>query len=199
MPMGCRALIFRIPRPMDTRTRPAHFPSVCPHDCQSACALKVEVDTGPDGLARIGRVHGGDLPYTDGIVCAKVARYAERVHHPDRLTTPLRRTGAKGSGQFEALSWDAALDLVAENFSRAIAAHGAETVWPYHQRGRLLPATRDILRGAGRRGLARRRWRKARDGFARAQRVRPDRDLGRQPCSHTSEPHELGAESPSRA
>ena len=131
---------------MDTRTRPAQFPSVCPHDCQSVCALKVEVDTGPDGLARIGRVHGGDQPYTDGVVCAKVARYAERVHHPDRLTTPLRRTGAKGSGQFEPLSWDAALDLVAENFSRAIARHGAETVWPYHYAGTMGFVQRGAIR-----------------------------------------------------
>ena len=131
---------------MDIRTRPAQFPSVCPHDCPSVCALKVEVDTGPEGLARIGRVHGGDQPYTDGVVCAKVARYAERVHHPDRLTMPLRRTGAKGSGQFEPLSWDAALDLVAENFTRAIARHGAETVWPYHYAGTMGFVQRGAIR-----------------------------------------------------
>src|SRR5579863_7319821 len=50
--------------------------SVCPHDCPSVCALDVEVIDG----ARIGRVHGADHPYTAGIVCAKVARYAERIH-----------------------------------------------------------------------------------------------------------------------
>ena len=55
--------------------------SVCPHDCPSVCALEVQVQS-PD---RIGRIHGAAQPYTDGVICAKVARYAERVHHPERL------------------------------------------------------------------------------------------------------------------
>ncbi len=67
--------------------------SVCPHDCPSQCAVSVELkDT-----SIIGRVHGrAGHPYTDGVVCAKVARYAERQHHPDRLKHPLIRTGANG-------------------------------------------------------------------------------------------------------
>ncbi len=78
-------------------------PSVCPHDCPSVCALDVEVIDG----ARIGRVHGAkDQTYTAGVVCAKVARYAERIHHPDRLLYPLKRTGPKGSGQFARVAWD---------------------------------------------------------------------------------------------
>ncbi len=105
----------------------ASLPSVCPHDCASACALTVERPSGE----RIGRVRGGAMPYTDGIVCAKVARYAERVHHPDRLTRPLRRIGAKGEGRFEPVSWDAALDEVAERLSAAAARLGPEAVWPY--------------------------------------------------------------------
>ena len=71
--------------------------STCPHDCPSACALDIEVIGG----ASIGRVRGSKLQsYTAGVVCAKVARYAERIHHPERLMFPMRRTGAKGSGQF---------------------------------------------------------------------------------------------------
>src|SRR5688500_15909334 len=86
--------------------------SACPHDCPSTCALEVEV-LDPH---TIGRVRGAeDNGYTAGVICAKVARYAERVHHPDRLLQPLRRTGPKGSGQFAPISWDDALDLVAEN------------------------------------------------------------------------------------
>ena len=69
-------------------------PSVCPHDCPSVCALQVEVTA----EVRIGRVRGGDQPYTDGVICAKVARYAERANHPDRLRQPLLRVGAKGEG-----------------------------------------------------------------------------------------------------
>jgi anaerobic selenocysteine-containing dehydrogenase len=108
------------------------FPSVCPHDCPSTCALEVErLDA-----RTIGRVHGAkEHPYTAGVVCAKVARYAERVHHPDRLTQPLRRTGAKGTRAFEQISWDDALDEVAEAFLKAEQKHGSETVWPYYYAG----------------------------------------------------------------
>src|SRR4030095_5738267 len=77
-------------------------PSVCPHDCTSTCALDVErLDA-----RRISR-GGGSLvnDYTAGVICEKVARYAERIHHPDRLMKPLRRTGPKGSRQFAAISW----------------------------------------------------------------------------------------------
>ncbi|MFC3227018.1 molybdopterin-dependent oxidoreductase [Marinibaculum pumilum] len=106
--------------------------SACPHDCPSACALEVE-RIAPD---RIGRVHGArDNPYTQGVVCAKVARYAERVHHPDRLTRPQRRVGAKGEGAFAPVSWDDALDEIAEAFTQAAQRHGSETVWPYHSGG----------------------------------------------------------------
>ena len=67
-------------------------PSVCPHDCPSTCALEVEwLDA-----RTVGRIRGAiSQPYTAGVVCAKVARYAERQHHPERLATPLRRTGEK--------------------------------------------------------------------------------------------------------
>ncbi len=106
--------------------------SACPHDCPSTCALEVEVLEGN----RIGRVRGAEEnSYTAGVICAKVARYAERVHHPDRLTHPLRRTGPKGSGEFAPISWDEALDLVAEEFLRAEQKHGSEAVWPYFYAG----------------------------------------------------------------
>ena len=106
--------------------------SACPHDCPSACSLEVE-RLAPD---RIGRIHGArDNTYTAGVVCAKVARYAERVHHPDRLTEPLRRVGAKGDGDFRPISWDDAIDEIAEAFTRATQKLGSETVWPYHSGG----------------------------------------------------------------
>ena len=99
--------------------------SVCPHDCPSTCALDVELL----GDNRIGRVHGSaDNSYTAGVVCAKVARYAERIHHPDRLLHPLRRKGPKGSGQFERISWDDALDITAEAMLAAERRHGPEAV-----------------------------------------------------------------------
>ena len=101
--------------------------SVCPHDCPSTCALDVEVIDGRS----IGRVRGSaDQSYTAGVICAKVARYAERIHHPDRLMHPLRRTGPKGSGQFSRISWDEALDEIAARFLEAERLHGAQSVWP---------------------------------------------------------------------
>src|ERR1700674_258028 len=106
--------------------------STCPHGGPSACALDVEVIDG----SSIGRVRGSKLQsYTAGVVCAKVARYAERIHHPDRLTHPLRRTGSKGSGQFARISWDEALDEIADRFDAAEREFGAESVWPYYYAG----------------------------------------------------------------
>src|ERR1700753_4389331 len=91
--------------------------SVCPHDCPSPCALEVEILD----ARTIGRVHGGRRDgYTAGVVCAKVARYAERQHHPERLLTPLRRVGEKGGGRdaVVAISWDDALDEGAERLAQ---------------------------------------------------------------------------------
>ncbi len=124
--------------PLDVVRRP----SVCPHDCPSVCALDVEVIGG----ARIGRIHGAaDQRYTSGVVCAKVARYAERIHHKDRLTQPLRRVGPKGSGQFQPIAWDDALDVVAEKFLEGERRFGAESVWPYFYAGTMGLVMRDGL------------------------------------------------------
>ncbi len=114
--------------------------STCPHDCPSCCALDVDVIGGE----RIGRVRGAkDNSYTAGVICAKVARYAERIHHPDRLTKALRRTGAKGEGAWQEISVAEALDEVAEAFVKAEQVHGAETVWPYFYAGTMGLVQRD--------------------------------------------------------
>lgn len=120
--------------------RIARLPSVCPHDCPSACSLEVEVIDG----RTIGRVRGNKRQsYTDGVICAKVARYAERIHHPDRLLHPLRRAGPKGSGAFERISWDEALDEIAERFLAIEAEHGSEAIWPYYYAGTMGLVMRD--------------------------------------------------------
>jgi anaerobic selenocysteine-containing dehydrogenase len=116
--------------------------STCPHDCPSACALDIEVIDG----STIGRVRGSKLQsYTAGVVCAKVARYAERIHHPERLMHPLRRTGPKGSGQFARISWDEALDEIAARFDAAECEFGAQSVWPYYYAGTMGLVMRDGL------------------------------------------------------
>jgi anaerobic selenocysteine-containing dehydrogenase len=128
--------------------------SACPHDCPSTCALEVELLD----ERTIGRVHGAeDNDYTAGVICAKVARYAERVHHPDRLTRPLVRKGGKGSREFAPVSWDDALDLVAERFLRAEQQHGPHAVWPYYYAGTMGLVMRD--------GINRLRHAKSYSGF----------------------------------
>lgn len=114
--------------------------SACPHDCPATCALEVEVL--PDN--RVGRFRGAsDNPYTAGVLCAKVGRYADRVHHPDRVTQPLRRSGPKGSGQFTPISWDEALDEITARFKSIADAYGAEAIWPYYYAGTMGQVQRD--------------------------------------------------------
>ena len=116
--------------------------SACPHDCPSTCSLDVElIDS-----HTIGRVRGSkENTYTAGVICAKVARYAERVHHPDRLQYPLIRAGGKGEGKWQRASWEAALDLVAERFEQAERAYGSQSIWPYYYAGTMGLVQRDSI------------------------------------------------------
>lgn len=102
--------------------------AVCPHDCPDACGMLVTLDGERAVAVRGDPAH----PFTDGFLCHKVARYTERVYHRDRLMFPMRRIGPKGSGQFERISWDAALDEIAARF-REIASgpHGPQAILPY--------------------------------------------------------------------
>jgi len=114
--------------------------SACPHDCPSTCALDVEIVD----AHTIGRVRGAqDDPYTAGVICEKVARYAERVHHPDRLTHPLRRVGAKGEGRWQRLSWDDAFDEIVARWQAIEAEFGPEAIWPYFYAGTMGHVQRD--------------------------------------------------------
>ncbi len=116
--------------------------TACPHDCPSTCALEIELTE--DG--RIGRVRGAnDHSYTAGVICAKVARYAERLYSPDRLMHPLRRAGAKGAGQWQQITWDDALDEIAEAFVKAEAKNGSEAIWPYYYAGTMGWVQRDSI------------------------------------------------------
>lgn len=100
--------------------------AACPHDCPDTCALLVTV---VDGVAT--EVKGDpDHPTTAGVLCTKVARYTERTYHPDRLLYPMRRTGKKGEGKFERISWDEALDTIAAKLTE-IAARAPQAILPY--------------------------------------------------------------------
>jgi anaerobic selenocysteine-containing dehydrogenase len=92
----------------------------------------------------IGRVRGSRRnAYTAGLICEKVARYAERVHHADRLTRPLLRDGPKGGKHWKRISWNEALDRVAQAFLDKAVRHGAATVWPYFYAGTMGLVQRD--------------------------------------------------------
>jgi len=107
-------------------------PSVCPLDCPDTCSLQVSVAAG-----EIIKVGGSRVnPYTAGAICEKVAKYyPEFVHGELRLRQPLRRSGPPGSDEFEAISWDEALALIAARTQQAIAAHGPQTVLPFNYAG----------------------------------------------------------------
>jgi anaerobic selenocysteine-containing dehydrogenase len=107
-------------------------PSVCTLDCPDTCSLTVTTEAG-----RIVKVRGSEaLPLTDGVICNKVAHHtAAFVHGPGRLTHPLRRSGRKGSGAFERISWGDALDLVHKRVSAVIAEYGREAVMPLNYAG----------------------------------------------------------------
>ncbi|WP_272699240.1 molybdopterin-containing oxidoreductase family protein [Desulfovibrio sp. Fe33] len=107
--------------------------AVCTKDCPDTCGLLAQVEDG-----RITRVKGDpDHPYTQGFICKKGARFPEHVHGPERLTEPLRRTGPKGSGEFEPITWDEALDEVADNIRRVVGEFGPEAVLPYSYAGHM--------------------------------------------------------------
>lgn len=101
--------------------------TACPLDCPDGCSLEVTVEQGR--ITRVDAAPGN--PLTDGWICAKVRKHAERVHGPERLRTPLVRTGPKGSGSFRPATWDEALGLVAAAVRRAVDEHGPASVVPY--------------------------------------------------------------------
>jgi anaerobic selenocysteine-containing dehydrogenase len=114
--------------------------SVCALDCPDACAMLVQVDNG-----RAAKLRGDpDHPVTRGFLCGKVARYLDRQYSPDRLLYPQRRVGEKGQGRFQRISWDDALDIIAERLHAIAGEFGPEAILPYSYAG-----TMGLLNNAG--------------------------------------------------
>ena len=104
--------------------------AVCPHDCPDTCAMLVTVK---DGVAI--EVKGDpNHPTTAGVLCTKVARYTERTYHAERLLFPQKRVGKKGEGKFERITWDAALNIIADKL-KPIAANNPSGLLPYSYAG----------------------------------------------------------------
>jgi len=103
----------------------------CPHDCPDTCSMVYEVENG-----QLTAVKGNpDHPMTRGGLCVKLKDYEKRHYHPDRLLYPMRRTGPKGSGQFEQISWDEALDEITSRWKAIIDEHGPHAIIPYSYLG----------------------------------------------------------------
>ena len=104
--------------------------TVCTLDCPDACTLDVTVTDGV--ITDIDAAKDGDInPFTAGFICRKVQMSTKRIYSPERIATPLIRTGKKGDGEFRAASWDEALDLIASRIKQGITARGANSIAPY--------------------------------------------------------------------
>jgi anaerobic selenocysteine-containing dehydrogenase len=118
-------ILFRL-KIMLTRT----IRAACPHDCPDTCAMLVTVE----GDKAVEIKGDADHPNTAGVLCTKVSRYLERTYHPERLLHPMKRTGPKGSGQFERISWDEALSSIADRL-KTEAAKDPRAILPYSYAG----------------------------------------------------------------
>jgi anaerobic selenocysteine-containing dehydrogenase len=101
----------------------------CPHDCPDTCAMEITVEDG-----KAVDVRGGDMPFTAGTLCTKVARYLDRTYAPSRILYPMKRIGAKGEGRFARISWDEALDTIVSRF-KTIAADDPQQILPVSYAG----------------------------------------------------------------
>lgn len=114
-----------------TVNEPTVIKGACPHDCPDTCAMLTTVENG-----QATNVRGNpDYPFTQGTLCGKVDKYLERVYSPERVLYPLKRIGAKGSRQFERISWDAALDEIEQRFKAIIANYGSQAILPCNYLG----------------------------------------------------------------
>ncbi|GEL40445.1 molybdopterin oxidoreductase [Methylorubrum extorquens] len=103
----------------------------CPHDCPDTCSMIYTVENG-----RLIDVRGNpDHPMTRGALCGKLKDFDRHHYNPDRILYPMRRTGPKGSGQFERITWDEALAEIHRRFTGIIETHGAEAILPYNYLG----------------------------------------------------------------
>ena len=122
-----------------TTDAPRTVQAACPHDCPDTCAMRVTVQGD-----KVIRLQGDpDHPTTNGALCTKVSRYAERTEHAERVLRPLKRVGPKGRGEFVPVSWDEALTDIAARLGE-IAARAPEAILPYSYAG-----TMGMVQGEG--------------------------------------------------
>ncbi len=108
---------------------------VCHHDCPDSCGWTVTVEGTVSGYVATKLRGNPAHPFSQGELCPKVNRFLERVYSPDRVLTPLQRTGPKGAGAFAPISWNAALDVISERLTRIVGTYGGEAVAPFSSAG----------------------------------------------------------------
>ncbi|HXG78687.1 MAG TPA: molybdopterin oxidoreductase family protein [Methyloceanibacter sp.] len=109
------------------------FFGACPHDCPDTCAMIYEVQAGKLVEVRGNKEH----PMTRGGLCVKLKDFHDHHHNPDRLLYPLRRSGPKGSRQFERISWDEAIGEIGRRWREIIATYGSQAIMPYSYLGNM--------------------------------------------------------------
>jgi anaerobic selenocysteine-containing dehydrogenase len=146
-----------MPRPAPPEQREhTTVTTACPLDCPDSCTLEVEIEKG-----KVRSIDGGDAnPVTRHYICAKVRRFGERVYGEDRLLYPAIRKGAKGTGTFTRVTWDEALDAIAERMQAIRTEHGGAAILPFCYGGSNGILTQDasdakLFRGFGTSRLAR--------------------------------------------
>ncbi|MBA4172868.1 MAG: molybdopterin oxidoreductase [Hyphomicrobium sp.] len=118
---------------MNEQLKPETFHGACPHDCPDTCAMVYEVKGG-----KLTEVRGNkDHPMTRGGLCVKLKDFHDHHANPDRLMYPLRRTGPKGSKQFERITWDEAISEIGRNWRETIAKYGSQAIMPYSYLGNM--------------------------------------------------------------
>ncbi len=105
--------------------------TTCPMDCPDTCTLEVTVENGKATTVAAS----GHSEFTSGFVCGKVRNFSRRVYGPDRVGTPKRRVGPKGSGEFEPISWDEAVETITRRFSEIVSEFGGEAIVPFNYGG----------------------------------------------------------------
>jgi anaerobic selenocysteine-containing dehydrogenase len=118
--------------------------TTCVMDCPDACSLEVEVRDGR--IEKIGAGRGN--PLTREFICSKVGRFADRIYHPTRLLTPLRRVGAKGEGRFAPVGWEEAIAEITDRLREVRDTYGGEAILPYHYGGSNGFLTEELVDGA---------------------------------------------------
>lgn len=105
--------------------------TICPYDCPASCGLLAKTDG-----ARILSIKGDpDHPATGGLICGKMHHYEESIHSPERILTPMKRTGLKGEGRFAPISWEEAVEEITGRWKRILEEDGGDAILPVYYSG----------------------------------------------------------------